>query len=121
MCLDIQDKIPTAIHHIGIVDGCDTFRGIFKNSMGMTVKKIPGLISVYKSSEYLKPPMADIFGIVDMPGGSMGDDNIDSPVPPQQRTDFSDQTFHFLFSVLHGATVVPPGAFKTHNPEILEM
>lgn len=87
----------------------------------MSMKKILGLVSVDKLMEYLKPHVTEVFSIVDMSGRSMGDDNVDSLVPPQHRADFSSHAFHLLFSILHGTTVVPPGAFEPNNPKALEM
>lgn len=89
--------------------------------MHMSMKKISGLVSVNKLPERLEPPVTEVLGIMDMSGRSMGDNNVDSPVPPQQWPNFPNRASHLLLSILHGTTIVPSGAFETHYPETLEM
>ena len=81
-----------------------------KSAVNVPVDKKIRLIFINQPTKAPESPVAEIIGIVYMPRGSMGDNDIDAALPPEGGSQSSDYGTHLAFGILKGAAIVPAGA-----------
>ena len=85
----------------------------------MPVDEITGLVAVQQVAEGLKAPVGQVFPVVDIAGGSVGQQNVHAAVAHEGQRTFFGAALHFLLLVLIFSVVVIHGAAKTQNPDAL--
>lgn len=98
--LEFEEVVPRAVHDPGSTDLCDPVGGVCEATMDVAMKKIPRLVAIDQTPVTLKPPVAGIFCIVDVPGRRMGKDDVEMSVPAQLRAQVADRLPHLSFGVL---------------------
>jgi len=77
--------------------------------------KIERRIFVKKPSKAFKAPVASVFSVMDVPRRCMGDNDVNTPLPPDPWAQALYLPVHLPFGVLVRPTVVPARAFQSQN------
>lgn len=87
--------------------------------MDVSVDKVPGSISVQQVHKALEATVREVLQVVDMPGGGVGEKDIEALVAPELEAQTGDPPPHLGLGihVLSGAVAV--GAAQTQNPQAM--
>ena len=85
----------------------------------MPVEEKSGLILVHQLQERLKPLMGQISPVVQLIGGGMGNQDVESPPPQKLEPQPRDPTAHSPLRVLIGPFFIAHGSAQSQDPDPL--